>query len=106
MKNIFLTGEMGCGKTTAIKKYLSLSRPDCGGFVTLKATEGNGTENWLFLMGSYGQQLPPTAEALEEGVVDQYLFRFFHVPFNQRTHTVSVFGQISATQSRQNLRDI
>jgi nucleoside-triphosphatase len=38
MKNIFLTGEVGVGKSTVIQKILSLlPSPDCGGFRTVSA---------------------------------------------------------------------
>lgn len=69
MKNVFLTGEKGCGKTTAIKRYLSSCSPDCGGFVTVKAIGKDGKEAWLHLMRSYGET--PSEEnalfCLEEG---------------------------------------
>lgn len=72
MKNVFLTGEKGCGKTTAVKRYLALRGPDCGGFVTLKAPGGSGSGNWLYLLGSY-DEIPSEENALfclEEGAAD------------------------------------
>lgn len=76
-KNVFLTGEKGSGKTTAIKKYLSSRSPDCGGFVTVRAMGEDGKEAWLHLMGSYDEV--PSEEnslfCLEEGGADAELIK-------------------------------
>lgn len=76
-KNVFLTGEKGSGKTTAIKKYLSSRSPDCGGFVTVRAVGEDGKEAWLHLMGSY-DEVPSEENALfclEEGRADAELIK-------------------------------
>lgn len=68
-KNIFLTGEKGCGKTTAIKKYLSSVSCGTGGFVTMKVQDGPERGTWLYLMKGYDDE--PSGEnalcPLEEG---------------------------------------
>ncbi len=53
MKNVFLTGKKGCGKSTAIKRYLELRATGYGGFVTVKEPREE-TEHWsLYLLSSY-----------------------------------------------------
>lgn len=41
-RRLFLTGPMGCGKSTAIEKALGDSLPRCGGFLTRRKRDENG----------------------------------------------------------------
>lgn len=62
MKRLFLTGDMGCGKSTAIVTALGDKLPQCGGFLTRRvfredgSLQGyeicstNGSENMEFLV--------------------------------------------------------
>lgn len=53
MKNVFLTGEKGIGKTTAIRQYLSTADLNCGGFVTVKTFDEESGHYVLCLLRGY-----------------------------------------------------
>ena len=49
MKNLFLTGPVGCGKSTSIATALADALPKAGGFLTVrqKDEEGRAIAYWL-----------------------------------------------------------
>ena len=42
MKNLFLTGSVGCGKSTSIATALGEALPKAGGFLTVRQVDGTG----------------------------------------------------------------
>lgn len=56
MKRLFLTGDMGCGKSTAIAKALGDRLGRCGGFLTRRVRDGNGTLQGFELCSTDGSK--------------------------------------------------
>ena len=54
--HLFLTGPMGCGKSTAIAAALGAALPRCGGFLTTRQRDAQGHATSFFLQSPDGQR--------------------------------------------------